>query len=145
MLQIIDPEAEATVTTMIGKVTEGRPLAADDGAMIVLGDGLARNLRVGLGDTVTMLGSGTDGSVAADVLTIVGIFKSGVPELDRQVAQMPISRFKETFLMDDSAHAVLLRSVELPAVESAEDALIAIAEKRGIAYLNWNELRPEVQ
>ena len=141
----IDPEAEATVTTMIGKVTEGRPLAADDGATIVLGDGLARNLRVGLGDTVTMLGSGTDGSVAADVLTIVGIFKSGVPELDRQVAQMPISRFKETFLMDDSAHAVLLRSVELPAVEAAEDDLIAIAEKRGIAYLNWNELRPEVQ
>ena len=141
----IDPVNEGLVTTMTGKVTEGRPLAADDENVIVIGDGLARNLKVGLGDPVTMLGSGTDGSVAADVLTVVGIFKSGVPELDRQIAQMPIERFKETFLMEGAAHAILVRSDELPAVEKAESDLIAIADKYDVVYLNWQELRPEVQ
>jgi len=141
----IDPVAEGNVTTLSGKVTEGRALAADDENAIVIGDGLARNLKVGLGDPITMLGSGTDGSVAADVLMVVGIFKSGVPELDRQIAQMPISRFKDTFLMDGAAHVVLVRSEELPAVEEAEDQLRAAAEKHGVIYLNWQELRPEVQ
>jgi len=141
----IDPVNEGQVTTLTGKVTSGRPLALDDENVIVIGDGLARNLKVGLGDPVTMLGSGTDGSVAADVLTVVGIFKSGVPELDRQIAQMPIGRFKETFVMDGAAHAILVRSEELPAVEKAEQDLIAIAEKHGVVYLNWQELRPEVQ
>lgn len=141
----IDPVAEGTVTTLTNKVDQGRTLNADDTNAIVLGDGLARNLKVGLGDPVTLLGSGTDGSVAADVLNVVGIFKSGVPELDRQMAQMPISRFKETFLMEEASHAVLVRSVELPAVEAAEEQLKAIAAKHDIVYLNWEELRPEVQ
>lgn len=141
----IDPDNEGQVTTLTGKVTTGRTLVAEDTNAIVLGDGLARNLKVGLGDPVTLLGSGTDGSVAADVLTIVGIFKSGVPELDRQIAQIPLERFKETFLMEGAAHIVLVRSLELPAVEDAEQELVAIADKYGLTYLNWQELRPEVQ
>ena len=141
----IDPINEGRVTTLTGKVTTGRTLSADDTNAIVLGDGLARNLKVGLGDPVTMLGSGTDGSVAADVLMVVGIFKSGVPELDRQIAQIPIERFKETFLMDGAAHAILIRSLELPAVEKAEADLAALADKHGVVYLTWQELRPEVQ
>ena len=141
----IDPINEGRVTTITGKVTTGRTLSADDTNAIVLGDGLARNLKVGLGDPVTMLGSGTDGSVAADVLMVVGIFKSGVPELDRQIAQIPIERFKETFLMDGAAHAILIRSLELPAVEKAEADLAALADKHGVVYLTWQELRPEVQ
>ncbi len=141
----IDPINEGRVTTLTGKVTTGRTLSADDTNAIVLGDGLARNLKVGLGDPVTMLGSGTDGSVAADVLMVVGIFKSGVPELDRQIAQIPIERFKETFLMDGAAHAILIRSLELPAVEKAEADLVALADKHGVVYLTWQELRPEVQ
>ncbi|MDG1430692.1 MAG: FtsX-like permease family protein [Paracoccaceae bacterium] len=141
----IDPANEGQVTTLTGKVTTGRTLSADDTNAIVLGDGLARNLKVGRGDPVTMLGSGTDGSVAADVLMVVGIFKSGVPELDRQIAQIPLERFKETFLMDGAAHAILIRSLELPAVEKAEAELVALADKHGVVYLNWQELRPEVQ
>jgi putative ABC transport system permease protein len=141
----IDPDNEGQVTTLTGKVKTGRTLVAEDTNAIVLGDGLARNLKVGLGDPVTLLGSGTDGSVAADVLTIVGIFKSGVPELDRQIAQIPLERFKETFLMEGAAHIVLVRSLELPAVEDAEQELVAIADKYGLTYLNWQELRPEVQ
>ena len=141
----IDPINEGLVTTLTGKVTTGRTLSADDTNAIVLGDGLARNLKVGLGDPVTMLGSGTDGSVAADVLMVVGIFKSGVPELDRQIAHIPIERFKETFLMDGAAHAILIRSLELPAVEKAEADLAALADKHGVVYLTWQELRPEVQ
>lgn len=141
----IDPVNEGLVTTITGKVTSGRSLAADDTNAIVLGDGLARNLQVGLGDPVTLLGSGTDGSVAADVLTLVGIFKSGVPELDRQIAQMPLERFKETFLMEGAAHAILVRSEELPAIEAAEPALRDLAAQNGVVYLNWQELRPEVQ
>jgi len=141
----IDPVNEGKVTTLTGKVTSGRTLTAEDTNAIVIGDGLARNLKVGLGDPVTMLGSGADGSVAADVLTIVGVFKSGVPELDRQIAQMPIERFKDTFLMEGAVHSVLIRSEELPAVEQAKSELMAIADKHSVVYLDWQELRPEVQ
>lgn len=141
----IDPANEGKISTITGLVKQGRALTVVDTNAIVLGDGLARNLRVGLGDPITMLGSGTDGSVAADVLTLVGIFKSGVPDLDRQIAHMPLERFKDTYLMEGAAHVVALTGDDLMDVERAEKSLRAIAADNDLVYLNWAELRPEVQ
>lgn len=141
----IDPAVEPEISTITGLLAEGRALTPEDTNAIVLGDGLARNLRVNLGDPITMLGSGADGSVAADVLTLVGIFKSGVPELDRQVAHMPLDRFKDAYIMEGAAHVVALTGDELMDIERAEKELRAIAADRGLVYLNWAEIRPEVQ
>ena len=141
----IDPANEPEISTLSGLIDQGRSLDADDDAAIVLGDGLARNLRLGVGDMVTLLGSGRDGSVAADVLEVVGIIKSKVPELDRAFAQMPLNRFGETFLMEGAAHAVAVTGDSLPDVVSAEARLREIAARHGVVYLNWHELRPDVQ
>jgi putative ABC transport system permease protein len=138
----IDPVEEAKVSTLSSSVKQGRSLTADDDAAIVLGDGLARNLRLSVGDQVTMLGSGMDGSVAADVLTLVGIFKSGVPEIDRQIAQMPISRFKDSFLMDGAVNVVALTGEHLSDVEAVGKTLRAIAADHNAVYLDWTEIQP---
>ena len=141
----IDPVEEAKVSTLSSSVKQGRSLTADDDAAIVLGDGLARNLRLSVGDQVTMLGSGMDGSVAADVLTLVGIFKSGVPEIDRQIAQMPISRFKDSFLMDGAVNVVALSGEHLSDVEAVGKTLRAIAADHNAVYLDWTEIQPALK
>jgi putative ABC transport system permease protein len=141
----IDPATETQVSTLSGRVNEGRALTPDDSAAIVLGDGLARNLRLKIGDPVTMLGSGADGSVAADVLTLVGIFKSGVPEIDRQIAQMPLGRFKDTYVLDGGASIVAIVGDHLTDVEARTAALKDIAAKHGAVYLDWGELQPAIK
>lgn len=141
----IDPTTEPKVSTLTTHITQGRGLTADDTQAIVLGDGLARNLKLALGQPVTLLGSGADGSVAADVLTLVGIFKSSIPELDRVIAQMPLERFKETFLMEGAVNVIAVTGPTVRAVEQAGPALDKIAAKHGLVYLDWAELRPEVR
>ncbi|MDE0212030.1 MAG: ABC transporter permease [Boseongicola sp. SB0673_bin_14] len=141
----IDPAREPDVSTLSGLVEQGRSLTPEDNDAIVLGDGLARNLRLGLGDRVALLGSGRDGSVAVDVLEVVGIFKSKVPELDRAFAQMPLVRFAETFLMEGGVHAVAVAGEDLPDVVRAERELREVAARHGVVYLNWAELRPDVE
>jgi putative ABC transport system permease protein len=141
----IDPVREAGITTLSGLVKQGRGLSAPDAAEIVLGDGLARNLRLEIGDPVTMLGSGMDGSVAADVLKLVGIFKSGVPDIDRQIAQMPIDRFKDAFLMDGAVNTIAVTGAHLSDVERATPALRAIAERHGLVYLDWGDIQPAIK
>jgi len=141
----IDPENETKVSTLSSQVKQGRALTGEDTQAIVLGDGLVRNLRLQLGDNVTMLGSGMDGSVAADVLTLVGIFKTQVPEIDRSFAQMPLERFKESYLMDGAVNAIAVTGASVLDVEGAEPQLRALAEKYGVVYLNWAELRPDVE
>ncbi|MFQ5438048.1 MAG: ABC transporter permease [Paracoccaceae bacterium] len=140
-----DPKNEADITTLASQISEGRALVETDDDAIVLGDGLARNLRLKVGDRVTMLGSGMDGSVAADVLTLVGIFKSGVPEIDRQIAEMPLGRFKEAFLMDGAVNVVAISGRRLSDIVNAERDLRALAEKYNAVYLNWGELAPAVK
>ena len=141
----LDPAADPEVAKISTMIKSGRALSPEDDASIVLGEGLARNLRVDLGDPVTLLGSAVDGSVAADVLTLVGIFGAGVPELDRQIAQMPLSRFNETFFMDGDVHLIAVSGPSLPSVEAAEQQLTHIANDFEVTYLDWAELRPEVR
>jgi ABC-type lipoprotein release transport system permease subunit len=74
----VEPQFEPNVSSIPGLVRDGRYLDSNDAAEIVIGAVLARNLRVEVGDELTLLGSGKDGSFAAVVADVVGIFDSGV-------------------------------------------------------------------
>ena len=144
MVMGVDPVHEPQVTTITTLVPEGRPLQAGDDGAIVIGAGLARNLGLSLGDRVTLLGTAADDGVAADVLEVVGIFKTGVAEIDRQVAQMPLRRFDATFVMEGGANVVAV-SGDFYKVARARPALEQIAARHGLVYLDWGAIRPEVK
>ena len=78
----VEADFEPIVSSIPGLVSEGRYLAAQDTDAIVIGALLARNLRVTTGDELTLLGSGLDGSFAAAVVRVVGIFDTGIAEVD---------------------------------------------------------------
>ena len=80
MIVGVQPDVEQRVSRIITSLKSGRYLR-DNAAEAVLGEALARNLDVRPGDSVTLLGMGRDGSVAADVLIVAGIFSSGVQDL----------------------------------------------------------------
>jgi ABC-type lipoprotein release transport system permease subunit len=73
----VESEYEAKVSSLPGLIKEGRFLGDANAEEIVIGRVLARNLQVGVGDELTFIGSGRDGSFAAAVVSIVGIFESG--------------------------------------------------------------------
>ena len=141
----IDPADETSVSNLFSTISEGRYLKAGDNDAIVMGAGLVRNLGLALGDAVTMLGTGKDGAVAADVLKLVGIFDTGIAELDRQITQMPLKRFQASFNLETSANIVAVRGEKLSDVVLAEQDLRTLAAKNGATYLNWGELQPALK
>ncbi|NOX72970.1 MAG: ABC transporter permease [Alphaproteobacteria bacterium] len=141
----IDPVNEPKVSTISSLVKQGRALTAKDTNAVILGEGLARNLRLKLGDQVTMLGSGTDGSVAADVLTLVGIFSTGVAEIDRQIAQMPIARFDAAFLMQGGVNIVAITGDDFNQIVGLTPKMRKIAAKHDLVYLDWGEIQPAIK
>ena len=74
----IDPQHEAETSTLQKLIRNGRYLEATDTDAALVGQLLARNLQVDLGDELTVLGQGSDGSVAAAVFTVKGDRKSVV-------------------------------------------------------------------
>lgn len=141
-LQGVDPEREQAVSTLKSTVHEGRYLEAGDTDAIVLGDALARNLKLKLGDRVTILGAAVDGTVAVDSLKLVGIFHSGISELDRQIAEMPLPRFQETFALGDAANVIALSGRNLSVVNAALPALGQIADSDNLTIEDWGGLQP---
>jgi putative ABC transport system permease protein len=139
----VDPEDERRVSSLPGLVEEGHYLSGTDTAEIVVGRRLARNLNAGVGDEVTFLGTGRDGSFAAAVTTIVGILASGNPDLDRSLAQVPLHFFQETFSMGSAGHKVVILAPDLfqvPKLKSRVEA--ALPPGQDLVVLDWEALVP---
>jgi putative ABC transport system permease protein len=139
----VQPAYEPLVSTIPGLVSEGRYLNDPDAAEIVIGSVMARNLKVSVGDEITLLGSGRDGSFAAGVVTVAGIFESGMTDMDRSFAHLPFAYFQETFYMDGHGHGIVVSLAGLDRVDAARATLVSlVADRPGLAVLDWDALNP---
>src|SRR5210317_19881 len=137
----VEPEFESRVSNIPGLIEEGRFLGEIDAMEIVIGEVLARNLRIGVGDELTILGSGLDGSFAAAVVVVVGVFESGVKDIDRNIAEMPLGTFQDVFYMNGAGHQVVIMAPTLddaPALQSNVAAFLP----DGLVVHSWDVLQP---
>ncbi len=142
----VQPEFERGVSTLPHLVKQGRYLVDARAQELVIGSALARNLKLKLGDELTLLGSGRDGSVAATVLPVVGFFESGNPDLDRRLVMMPLATFQETFSLGQDAHRIVVSGPNYDSIPQTK-AMVqqAIAGRPGLVVLDWDELVPGIK
>jgi ABC-type lipoprotein release transport system permease subunit len=142
----VEPEHEPKVSTVPHLVKEGRYLSGMNAQEAVIGSALARNLKVRIGDELTLLGSGRDGSVAATVVPVVGIFESGSPELDRNLVLLPLAAFQEVFSMGDEAHAIVVSGSRFEQIPQTRALVRAqLVSSPDLVVLDWEELLPGVK
>lgn len=140
----VEPETEPDVSRVASNVDRGRFLMPGAAGEVVLGGTLARNLQVAVGDRVTVLGTGRDGSLAADSLTVVGTFTTGIAEIDRLTAEMPLGRFQDTFAMPGQAHTVILSGSSLAEFSPLMSEIRSVAARHRLELLDWQALRPDL-
>jgi putative ABC transport system permease protein len=139
----VDPERETRVSALPGLVDAGRYLADPNASEVVVGRILADNLKVGVGDQLTLLGSGRDGSFAAAVLTVVGTLHTGNEEMDRGLAEMPLSSFQQTFSMGTAGHAIVVMAPDLLHVGSLRERTAGLLPAGAdLVALDWEQLVP---
>lgn len=144
-LQIIgvEPQYEPNVSTLPGLIQKGKYFSDINAGEILIGSVLARNLRVNVGDELTLLGAGRDGSFAAGVAVVVGIFDSGTIDIDRSMAQLPLGYFQSLFGMGQHGHNIVVNARELPQVTALKNKVEAIiAGDNKLVVLDWEELQP---
>ena len=145
MIEGVDPTDEAKVSALPATVREGRYFIGTDTDAAVIGDTLARNLGISIGQKVTLLGSAADGSVAADVLRITGIFHSGIADIDRSLMEMTIARAQETFGLEGRAHTIAISGPTLSGVNGALPQLDAVGRRSGLVVEDWGALEPALR
>lgn len=141
----IDPEREAGVSTIKSLIRTGRYLNADDTYAVLLGEHLSRNLKVEINDELTVLGQGRDGSIAAAVLTVTGIFDSGIDEFDRNIILMGLAGFQEVFSMGKSVHEAIIMADSLRDVamvqQEIQNHFLTTGDTK-LAVPDWMEIMP---
>lgn len=139
----VEPSFEPQVSNIPGLVSKGRYLAEINATEIVIGSVLARNLHVDIGDELTLMGSGVDGSFAAAVVYIVGIFESGVTDIDRNIAEIPLGLFQDAFFMEGGGHQVVVVTDGLRAVPDVQARVQSVVPADSqLVVLDWDELQP---
>ena len=139
----VEPAHEPAVSSIPGLVGTGRFLDDDDAEEIVIGSVLARNLRVSIGDELTLLGSGRDGSFAAAVVNVVGIFDSGIPDIDRTIAEIPLRLFQDVFYMEGAGHQVVVNAPRLAGAEELQLRVESLLPaESSLVVQSWDALQP---
>lgn len=141
----IDPVREARVSTLKKSMEYGEYLTEKDNNKVLVGSLLARNLKISIGDELTVLGQGRDGSIAATVLSVKGIYKSGMDEFDRSTIQIPLKTFQTVYSMGNSVHEVVIISKSLSDISGIKHDLETIFKHKhlnALTVLTWDEITP---
>ncbi|MCG8643768.1 MAG: FtsX-like permease family protein [Desulfobacterales bacterium] len=146
MITGVDPERETRISSVAATIREGRYLTVKDTSAAVVGTLLAKNLKIGVGDELVVLGTARDGSIAASVLSVAGIFSSGMDEYDRSGIQIPLAYFQEIFVMDGGVHQAIAVCDSLWSVGASQSAISAglsgIRAGKNLVCRSWDELLP---
>ncbi|MDP6579557.1 MAG: ABC transporter permease, partial [Vicinamibacterales bacterium] len=86
----VDPPAEAAFSTLDEQVVEGRYLEPDDRLAAYVGVGLAESLDLRLGSRLVVTAQDTHKEIAGQLVRVVGVFRTGVPEIDQALIHMPL-------------------------------------------------------
>ena len=142
----IDPQREAAVSMLESTVRKGDYLESGDGNQALVGRLLAENLQVSIGDEMVLLGQGRDGSIAATVVRVKGIFSSGQDEFDRRVVHIPLRYFQEVYSMRGAVHRVVAICPDLESVgrvrADLREVLKRLRSPQDLVVLNWKDLNP---
>lgn len=138
----IDVAAERATVRLLDMIDEGHaPVGPEDA---VIGEKLARNLDVKVGDELVILGAEKHGGVAALVVDVVGILSSGMADLDRSLLLVPIAAVQNAFGLGDEIHTFAIR---IAALEDSEAITARLASwvPADITVRNWNEVLPGLE
>lgn len=89
-----EPDREARLGSFI-KISEGRRLKDSDTFGVLVGEGVARSLKIKPGDHVTLVANAAEGALNSLDFTVVGIFQSFSKDFDARAVRISLSAAQE--------------------------------------------------
>jgi ABC-type lipoprotein release transport system permease subunit len=141
ILSGIDPAAEAKVTAIASKITEGSYLGEQGG--VVMGAGLASSLNAGIGDEVTLMVQGLFGRPVVKKFRIEGLFQTELASFDRSRVYLSLADAQD-FLQAEGVVTEI-------AVRTASTEVLGLSRRLGAELPDdryqvrtWQQLAPDL-
>lgn len=137
-----DAETEKRLLMLDTRILPGGAYIAASGETI-LGAELAKDLGLGVGDTLKVVTQKADGGLGFRKLRISGIFRTGVNSLDGMVFQMSLEDARILLGMEGGAQQIAVTLSGTRNVEAARKIAADIAAKRSsqeLSVLPWTSI-----
>lgn len=139
----IRPGQEDNITALREKIVSGEYLLEGDHA-VVLSQGLAVRLLLGVGDTIVLIGQGYHGSTAAGKYRVKGIARFGSPDLNDRMLFMPLAAAQDFYSAPGRVTSYVL-SLRSPGDLEATVAGVSAALGRDYEVLTWGQIIPDIE
>jgi ABC-type lipoprotein release transport system permease subunit len=137
-----DPESEHGMTRLRNNIVAGEYFKEGENSVLIV-EGVAKTLKVEIGDTLVMISSGYHGVNAAGKYCVKGILKFASPLLNRRMVFLPLSVAQNFY----GAEGLITRlSLDIEDREKVPQVVQAVQKNLGEEFevMNWEQLMPEL-
>ncbi|MDH5400705.1 MAG: FtsX-like permease family protein, partial [Cyclobacteriaceae bacterium] len=139
----VDPDLEHRLTSLKDKLVDGQYFSANEKAVLV-SEGLADYLRIGVNDTLVLISQGYHGINSAGKYVVSGLVKFPAPDLNNQLIYLPLKEAQWFYGADNRLTSIAF------AIDHADltDRVIAdISQNLNLEIyeiMGWREMLPEL-
>ncbi|MGD9899070.1 MAG: ABC transporter permease [Calditrichaceae bacterium] len=139
----IDPDSENRMNNLSARVIDGQYLENGDKA-ILIAEGLAKMLKVTIGDSIVIYGQGYHGQIAAARLPVKGIVKLPFAEMNNAMVYLSLQNAQDVY---SAFGRITSLSVMINDISNLDKILTEVNEIFGSDYtvMTWNEMMPELE
>jgi lipoprotein-releasing system permease protein len=143
MVMGIEPEMEDQITKISQKVKKGRFLkTGDKGAL--LGEGLAKYLGLGVGDTLVMISQGYHGMSASGLFEIVGLLSHPNQEFNNRMVYLDLGTARDFYSAPCLSTSLVVMAHDHYEVKHIQKAISKILPP-GNRVMTWTEMQPDLE
>jgi ABC-type lipoprotein release transport system permease subunit len=140
----IDVRREAAVSQLLDGLTDGQLAALRDGGAVI-GDTLARELKVEVADELAVVTQAADGSLGNDLYLVTAVIRTGMKSLDRRLVILPRDRMAELIAVAPAdVHELAIRVSDPMAASELAAGLVAQPAFANVSVKTWAELSPQL-
>ncbi|HEX9626437.1 MAG TPA: ABC transporter permease [Acidiferrobacterales bacterium] len=136
----IDPEGERGLSFIPGAVVEGRYLAPDDGAGLLIGRKLAERLETGLGRRVVIMSQDVDNAIADRGFRVVGVFDTDAPGAETAFVFVTRAAAQAMLKLGEQVSELAVMTTDRRRLDALTARLKAAAP--GLDVASWAEAQP---
>lgn len=139
----IDPDKEDKMTKVKSFLKEGSFLDQADKSILVA-EGLASFLNVGVNDTLVLFSSGYHGATAAGLYPIKGILKLPTPEMNRSTVYLSVVEAQDLFSAYDRFTSLVFDLKDMDQTMAVENDVRNKIDEAQYAVMGWERMNKEL-
>lgn len=138
----IDPEKEDMIIKLSQKIIKGNFLSIKEGGTLVA-EGLAKFLKIDIGDTLVMISQGYHGVSSAGKFEVSAIFKHPSPDFNANMVFLSLETAQSFYSAEGRYTSEVIMVEDHFDVIRAKKA-IAVMLPPGKTIMTWDEMHPEL-